>query len=177
MNVGIFCFLDASYYKRFTDPYLMHAQEQGGRRPFFFTFQDTQHPEIYWFVPVSRVAGKMGKYQGIIAKKKQQYGKCETLVIGEVLGQQAAFLIQNMCPVTTQYITETYVQESNKVPVSVRKETQTEVERLAKIVWARIKQKAEAEIKAGKPVSKNGFVFPDIFTIYQELVKDLDTQA
>ena len=175
MNVGEFCFLDIAYYRRFNDPHLMHIQECGTSRPFFYTFKDTFYPDIFWMVPVSRAGNKNGKYQTIIAKKKARYGRCDTIILGHVLGQQAAFLIQNMCPVTEQYITNTYIQKANNQPVSIRKSTQIEIETAAKRIWKRVKERTEREIKAGLPVSRDSLVCPDIFSIYQELVKDLNT--
>lgn len=108
MQEGCFCFLTPSYYIRFTDPYLMMSKEDGGGRPFFFTFRDTLHPHIMWLVPISRADNKMNKYQDVIQRKIRLYGRCDTIVLGTVLGQRAAFLIQNMCPAVEQYIADIY---------------------------------------------------------------------
>lgn len=172
MQEGCFCFLTPSYYIRFTDPYLMRSKEDGGGRPFFFTFRDTLHPHIMWLVPISRADNKMNKYQDVIQRKIRLYGRCDTIILGTVLGQRAAFLIQNMCPAVEQYIADIYIQQSTNLPVAIRRQERLAVERAAKSVWARIKRKAEAEAGEGKPISKNGFVFPDIFSIYMELLRD-----
>ena len=34
----------------------------------------------------------------------QKYHRCDTIVFGEVLGHEKAFLIQNMCPITEKYM-------------------------------------------------------------------------
>ena len=80
MNIGEFCFLDIAYYQRFNDIHLMHINESGASRPFFYTFKDPLHQGIFWMVPVSRAADKHGKYQAIIEKKIAR----ETLVNSNV---------------------------------------------------------------------------------------------
>jgi hypothetical protein len=66
--------------------------------------------EILWLVPIS---SKYAKYKAIYDKKVEKYGNCNTIRFGVVLSTQAAFLIQNMCPVTSKYITEIYVDKNN----------------------------------------------------------------
>ena len=174
MQEGNFYFLKPAYYERFTDPYLMRSKENGGNRPFFFTFRDTAISEILWLIPISRVDNKLNKYQRIIQRKTALYGKCETIILGEVLGQRAAFLIQNMCPAIEYYIADIYIQTSTSQPVAIRRAEQRAIEKTAKSVWARIKRKAEKETQEGKPISKNNFVFPDVYFIYSALVNDIN---
>lgn len=44
-------------------------------------------------------SSRVSKFTGIYNKKIQKYGKCDTIVFGDVLGHRKAFLIQNMEPV------------------------------------------------------------------------------
>ena len=45
-------------------------------------------------------SSQTSKFKGIYNKKMQKYHRCDTIVFGEVLGHEKAFLIQNMCPIT-----------------------------------------------------------------------------
>lgn len=57
----------------------------------------------------------MTKYKEIYEKKVLRYGKCDTIVFGNVLGVEKAFLIQNMCPITDKYIKNEYINSG--IPV------------------------------------------------------------
>jgi hypothetical protein len=119
MDNGKFCFLSDQYYEEFKDKYLMRNKEvidgELRDRPCFFAFRDNVIPEILWLVPIS---SNYVKYKGLYDKKVLRYDKCNTIRFGEVLGRQAAFLIQNMCPVTERYIREVYV-DKNGVPIQI----------------------------------------------------------
>ena len=119
MDNGNFCFLSDQYYEDFKDKYLMRNKEvidsESRDRPCFFAFRDNVIPEILWLVPIS---SNYTKYKNLYDKKVLRYDKCNTIRFGEVLGKQAAFLIQNMCPVTERYIREVYV-DKNGIPIRV----------------------------------------------------------
>ena len=55
----------------------------------------------------------------------KKYKKCDTIVIGNYRGREHAFLIQNMFPVTLDYIESQYMK--NKVPIKVSKQLETEI--------------------------------------------------
>jgi len=84
-------------------------------RPCFFAFQDYSCKDILWLVPIS---SQYVKYKSIYDKNINKYGKCSFIRFGEVLGSQAAFLIQNMCPATQKYIREIYIDKNNN-PVMI----------------------------------------------------------
>ena len=44
--------------------------------------------------------------------------KCKGIVLGEYDGRKAAFLIQNMFPVTAEYIDHVHTRNGNPVPVN-----------------------------------------------------------
>mgnify|MGYP001214745885 CR=1 FL=1 len=159
-NQGEFCFISMQYYVDFPDRYLMTHDDGGKKRPFFFVFEDSLHKGIFWLVPISRVDNKNNKYQREIARKMQRYGVCDTIVLGRVLGQNAAFLIQNMCPVTQKYIESVYVQKSTGSIVAVDKITEQTVIRSARKVWAQVKKGYK-------------LVWPDIIKIYEVLASDI----
>ena len=163
MDSGKFCFLSDRYYTDFQDPYLMKNKEVIGGvmhdRPCFFAFQDSITPEILWLVPIS---SNYAKYKILYDKKISRYGKCNTIRFGEVLGKQAAFLIQNMCPVTEQYIREVYV-DKNGVPVQIDGRTVDDVISNAREVLA---------------INKRGvkIIFPDVNRIHKILCEQLASE-
>ena len=65
--------------------------------------------------------------KGII-QKQIKLGKnpsIDTIVFGDVANTYSAFLIQNMFPVTLDYIESQYMK--NKVPIKVSKQLETEI--------------------------------------------------
>lgn len=104
MNKGHFYYINDQYFIDFSDNYLMKNKEvingQVHDRPCFFAFKDSQ-TGLFWMIPIS---SRIEKFQKIYSNKIKKYGKCDTIVFGEVLGYKKAFLIQNMCPITNHYI-------------------------------------------------------------------------
>ena len=84
-------------------------------RPCFYTFQDNS-TGIYWMIPFS---SQVSKFKKIYNSKIQKYKCCDTIAFGEVLGHEKAFLIQNMCPITSEYIKNEYIDSNANVPVRV----------------------------------------------------------
>lgn len=109
MDIGRFYFLNSTYFTDFPDPYLM----QDLRRPCFYAFKDDK-TGIYWMIPFS---SRVTKFRGIYQNKVNRYGACDTIDFGKVLGYEKAFLIQNMCPVTDEYVLNEYMDCVANVPV------------------------------------------------------------
>jgi hypothetical protein len=65
------------------------------------------------------VTSKVAKFKKLYESKVEKQGKCDTIVLGKLLGRNCAFLIQNMFPITETYIKEEYIQKSNNVPVTI----------------------------------------------------------
>ena len=160
MDSGRFCFLSDQYYEDFKDEYLMQNNEVVDGvmrdRPCFFVFKDNIMPEILWLVPIS---SNYSKYKALHDKKVQRYGKCNTIRFGSVLGRQAAFLIQNMCPVTERYIREVYV-DKNGVPIQIDNRIVADVTTNAREVLAITKRGAK-------------IIFPNVKGILDILQKQL----
>lgn len=117
MDTGRFYFLTDQYFVDFPDDKLMRNKEaMGGSlhdRPCFYAFQDGK-TGLYWMIPIS---SRVEKFRSIYQRKIERYGKCDTLLFGEVLGRERAFLIQNMCPITAKYIGDQYMDAGSKLPV------------------------------------------------------------
>ena len=103
------------------------------------------------------ISSQVSKYTTIYNNKLQRYGKCDTIVFGNVVGHRKAFLIQNMCPVTSKYIKDECCYKATNIPVSVDGILEKELVLKAKKVLA---------------LQRNGhnLIFPDVIKIEKELL-------
>lgn len=150
-----FYFLSDQYYLDFPDDKLMKNKDMldgsPQKRPCFFAFPDSKIPAIYWIVPIS---SQYEKFKRIEQDKIQKYGRCNTIRFGTVLGRNTAFLIQNMCPATSKYLTP-YIDKNN-CPIRIDNRVAADVIKYARNVLAMAKRGAKV-------------IFPDVFKIYREL--------
>ena len=155
---GCFYFISNRFYEEFPNKGLM--KNKNGKpgelhnRPCFYSFEDAEHPELLWLIPIS---SQVEKYKGIYFGKVKKYGYCNTICFCNVIGNETAFLIQNMFPVTEEYIDSIYL-DKNKVEVRIDQRDEKKVINFAKDVL-----KAH---RAGKRV-----FFVDVEYIKKELVK------
>lgn len=103
MNKCGFYIIKNQFFLDMNDPYLKGNKDEN--RPHYYCFKD-QIDGIYWLIPLS---SRIEKYKRII-EKKTQYGKpCDTLYIAKLdNGKQSVFLIQDMFPITEDYIEREY---------------------------------------------------------------------
>lgn len=159
MEKGHFYFIKDQYFADFQDKYLMQNKETiNGRahgRPCYFAYLD-EKTNLYWAVPIS---SQVEKYEIYYKNKIKRYGRCDTIVFGEVLGHKKAFLIQNMCPITEDYIEKEYLDHSsNEIPVLLDKRIEIDLEKKVKKVLVLLRR--------GKSV-----IYPDVLKIETELLK------
>ncbi len=130
MEKGNLYFIRDEYFDDFPEGALSENRESCGGlthgRPFFFAFQDND-TGVFWMIPIS---SKVAKYREIYDRKMERNGKCDTIVFGEVLGREKAFLIQNMCPISEYYVREEYCNKG--VPVRLDRKTEKEITAKAK---------------------------------------------
>lgn len=157
METGHFYYIDDSYFVDFPDPYLMKNKEavngQMHDRPCFYAFLDGS-TGIYWMIPFS---SQISKFKKIYSGKIQKYKRCDTIVFGEVLGYEKAFLIQNMCPITSEYIKNEYIDAKAGVPVRVNGALEKE-----------LKEKASKVLALQRQGSK--LIFPNVLEIETRLI-------
>ena len=112
INIGYFYFIKDIFFEIIDDKELMQNKENGNKRPCYFCFKSEKYYDIIWFIPVST---KIEKYQKIYNNKIQKQIKLgknpsvDTIVFGEIANTYSAFLIQNMFPVTKEYIESQYI--------------------------------------------------------------------
>lgn len=109
-------------------------------------------------VPLS---SRVEKFQEIYNKQIKRYGRCLTIVLGEFDGKKAAFLLQNMFPVTERYLDHIHTRNNNPVPVkhSIHKTISTNMKKIRQL-HAR-----------GKKI-----VFPDITRLETIMLSELENQ-
>ncbi len=105
-------------------------------------------------------SSQTNKFHRIYNNKIAKYMKCDTIVFGKVLGHEKAFLIQNMCPISSKYINNEYVDSATSIPVRISGILESELISKARRVLALQRQ--------GKKL-----VFPDILKIEAAIIKSL----
>ena len=128
INVGCFYFIKDSFFDIINDPELMKNKENGNKRPCYYCFKSKEYNNIIWFIPVSTKIDKYQKIYNYKIQKQIKLGKkpsVDTIVFGDVANTYSAFLIQNMFPVTEQYVESQYIK--NKVPIRLSNKLQTEI--------------------------------------------------
>ncbi len=128
VNVGCFYFLRDEFFSVIDDPEIMKNKENGNKRPCYYCFKSKTYNNIIWFIPVSTKINKYQKIYNYKIQKQIQLGKnpsIDTIVFGNVSNTYSAFLIQNMFPVTKQYIDSQYIK--NNVPIRLSNKLQTEI--------------------------------------------------
>lgn len=161
IDVGYFYFIKDSFFDVIDDSELMQNKENGNKRPCYYCFKSKEYDSIIWFIPVST---KIDKYQKIYDKKLQKQIKLgktpsiDTIVFGNVANTYSAFLIQNMFPVTEEYIESQYIK--NKVAIKLSNKLQNE-----------IISKAIKVLNLYNHGMKN-IVFPDIDRILGQLLEN-----
>lgn len=116
------------YFALADDSKLMQNKENGNYRPTYYCFKD-EKTSLLWMIPMSSQAEK---YESLYKAKCERYGKCDTIVISNYDGKKAAFLLQNMFPITEDYLDHIHTRNGNPVPVAVvvQKELETKAKRL-----------------------------------------------
>lgn len=86
----------------------MTNHENGHAKPTYFTIKDK---DILQFIPLS---SKVEKYKKIVDNKMKRYGRCDTILIREVLGKEAVILLQNAFPTLEKYIDHPHLLQNGK---------------------------------------------------------------
>lgn len=163
MNSGHFYYITDQYFIDFPDKLLMQNKEtingQAHDRPCFYAFKDNS-TGIYWMIPFSSQVDKYRKYYNA---KIKRYHHCDTIAFGEVLGHEKAFLIQNMCPITDEYVKNEYIDARANVPVRIDGAFEKSLITKAKRVLA---------------LQRKGIklIFPNVLTIETKLINKMNSE-
>lgn len=132
MKRGFFYFISDEFYRKYDSENLLMKNKLGiHHRPCFYAFPDAKNPSILWLIPIS---SQVEKYEKIVQRKLNRqaeqgvkFPKCNTIRFGKVMGQKRAFLIQNMFPVTTDYITAIYIDRNTGNPVTLEPKVEKDI--------------------------------------------------
>lgn len=121
-----------SYFEKVKDDKLMKNKESGNFRPTFYCFKDKQ-TSLLWVVPLS---SRVDKYKSIMNKQIERYGNSMGIYIGTFDGKPSVFLIQNMFPITEEYLDHVHTRNGNPVPVkqSISKEVKSRMQRTLQLI-------------------------------------------
>ena len=134
MKKSGFYIIKDEFFEEMNDPYL--KGNKGGNRPHYYCFEDVC-AGIYWMIPTS---SKVDKYKIIISKKKDEGKPCDILHIVKLPNdRETTFLIQDMFPITEEYIEREYRIAGNHM-VLVSEHVIKDVEQKARKVVAMLKR-------------------------------------
>ena len=87
------------FFDDFPDPFLKGNKAE--RRPHYYCFTDKQ-TGLYWLIPMS---SRVEKYKKLIDKRELSGKPCDIFHIAKLdNGKEGVFLIQDMFPITSNYI-------------------------------------------------------------------------
>ena len=149
-----FYIIKDKFFEDMPDPYL--KGNKAGNRPHFYCFEEST-TGIYWMIPLS---SKVDKFKRMIEQKEKAGKPCDILHIVKLDDdRESVFLIQDMFPITENYIEREYTIAGNHLMLTS--------EHVAK----------EIEQKARKVVGmlKRGVKFmptqPDVISILNKLTQ------
>ncbi len=154
IKAGYVYHIDDSYFSKVNDPNLMKNKEDGEERPMYCCIVDSE-TSLLWMVPMS---SKVEKYQEIANHSIEKYGESLGIVMGKFDGKESAFLLQNIFPVTSKYISHIHSRNNNPIPVSHN--TMKEIDRRFSKIMVLLKKGIKV-------------VFPDVRKIEKIMVDEL----
>ena len=129
-----FYIIKDKFFEDMPDPYL--KGNKAGNRPHYYCFEDT-NTGIFWMIPLS---SRIDKYRRIIDKKEKAGKPCDILHIVKLDdSRESAFLIQDMFPITEEYIEREYTIAGNHLMLT-SEHTATEIEQKARKVIGMLKR-------------------------------------
>jgi hypothetical protein len=149
---GHFYFIKDDFYELCQDDTLPTNKGEGHGRPCFFAFVKDGY---CWMIPIT---SRLDKFKALAVKKQKRYGKCDTILFGEVLGHEKAFLVQNMFPALEQFIESEYVDKLSNIPVRIDKPKEEQIIKTA----MRVLSKQEHGVK---------LIFTDVERIKRVIVQ------
>ena len=108
IKTGYLYHIKDEYFDVVNDDNLMTNHERGKKRLTYFTIKDK---DILWFIPLS---SKVDKYRKIVDNKMKRYGRCDTILIREILGKDSVILLQNTFPTLEKYIDHAHLLDNGK---------------------------------------------------------------
>ena len=129
-----FYIIKDTFFQDMADPYLKGNKKEN--RPHYYCFEDNSSG-IYWMIPLS---SRIEKYKKI-AEKREELGKsCDIIHIVKLDdGRESVFLIQDMFPITVEYIEREYTIAGNHLMLTSEHEVRA-IEQKARKVMGMLKR-------------------------------------
>ena len=122
------------FFIEMNDLYLKGNKE--ANRPHYYCFKE-EKTDLYWMIPLS---SRIDKYKKIINKKILAGKKCDILHIMKLdNGKESVFLIQDMFPITEEYIERKYTIANNHLIIT-SEHSALEIEKKAKKVMKMLRR-------------------------------------
>ena len=122
------------FFEDMSDPYLKGNKSEN--RPHYYCFEDSDMG-IYWMIPLS---SRIDKYKRIMEKKEKAGKPCDIIHVVKLDdSRESAFLIQDMFPITENYVEREYTIAGNHLMLT-SEHTAEEIERKAKKVMGMLKR-------------------------------------
>ena len=133
MKKAGFYIIKDKFFEDMKDPYL--KRNKTGNRPHYYCFEDLK-TGIYWMIPLS---SRIDKYKKIIEKKENAKKPCDILLIVKLdNGRESVLLIQDMFPITEEYIEREYKIGGNHMILTSERSVK-KIDQKAKKVLAMLK--------------------------------------
>lgn len=129
-----FYIIKDKFFENMNDPYLKGNKE--ANRPHYYCYKE-EETGLYWMIPLS---SRIDKYKKIISQRLIWGKSCDILHIMKLdNGKESVFLIQDMFPITEQYIERMYTISGNHLMVT-SEHSALEIEKKAKKVVNMLKR-------------------------------------
>ena len=129
-----FYIIKDKFFEDMSGPYL--KGNKAGNRQHYYCFEYTS-TVIYWTIPLS---SQIDKYKRIVEKREKAGKPCDIIHIVKLDdSKQSAFLIQDMFPITDEYIEREYTIAGNHLMLT-SEHTAKEIEQKAKKVMGMLKR-------------------------------------
>lgn len=129
-----FYIIKDKFFQDMNDPYLKGNKE--ANRPHYYCFKE-EKTGLFWMIPLS---SKIDKYKKIMNKKLESGKPCDIIHIIKLdNGKESVFLIQDMFPITENYIEREYTIAHNHLLVT-SDHSAIEIEKKAKKVMNMLKR-------------------------------------
>ena len=130
-----FYIIKDKFFEDMSEPYL--KRNKSGNRPHYYCFEDANIEGICWMIPLS---SRIDKYRRIVEKKEKSGKSCDIIHIVKLDdSRESAFLIQDMFPITEEYIEREYTIAGNHLMLT-SEHTAKEIEKKARKVIGMLKR-------------------------------------
>lgn len=134
MKKNGFYIIRDQFFEDMSDPYLKRNKSEN--RPHYYCFEDTS-TGVHWMIPLS---SRIDKYRQIMDKKEKAGKTCDIIHIVKLDDdRESAFLIQDMFPITEEYIEREYTIAGNHLTLT-SEHVVREIEKKARKVMGMLKR-------------------------------------